>query len=77
MLPLRKKIQIILQDPYSSLNPRHTIGEIVMEPMIVHQLFNNTAERKAGSHPFVMGLNESHLSRYPTSSQEVKDNVFL
>lgn len=43
---LRKKVQIIFQDPYSSLNPRLTIGEALMEPMQVHQLYRNDKSRK-------------------------------
>ena len=43
---LRKDIQIIFQDPYSSLNPRMPVGEAIMEPMKVHGLFNSTKERK-------------------------------
>ena len=67
MLPLREKIQIILQDPYSSLNPRHTIGEIVTEPMKVHNIFKTAKERKAEAIRLLekVGLNASHLSRYP------------
>src|SRR5690606_22866655 len=43
---LRKDIQIIFQDPYSSLNPRIPVGEAIMEPMKVHKLYNSDAERK-------------------------------
>ena len=38
MLPYRKRMQMIYQDPYASLNPRMTAGEIVGEPLIIHQL---------------------------------------
>lgn len=43
---LRKEMQIIFQDPYSSLNPRMTIGDAIMEPMTVHGIYNNPKERK-------------------------------
>ncbi len=42
----RKKLQIIFQDPYSSLNPRKMVGEAIMEPMKVHQIFKTKKERK-------------------------------
>ena len=43
---IRKDIQIVFQDPYSSLNPNMTIGEILMEPMVVHKLHGNNRNRK-------------------------------
>ena len=46
MKPLRKDIQIIFQDPYSSLNPRMTVGSAIKEPMTVHKLYANDNERK-------------------------------
>ena len=42
----RKEVQIIFQDPYSSLNPRMTIGNAIMEPMQVHNILNSDKERK-------------------------------
>lgn len=44
MKPLRRKMQIIFQDPYSSLNPRLSVSEIIAEPMIVNKMFNSRAE---------------------------------
>ncbi len=46
MRQLRKSMQIIFQDPYSSLNPRMTIGNAILEPMQVHRLYSNNRERK-------------------------------
>ena len=64
---LRKEIQIIFQDPYSSLNPRITIGESIMEPMKVHNLFNNQKERKSKALDILerVGLSINHFNRYP------------
>jgi len=46
MMDVRKNLQIIFQDPYSSLNPRITIGDAIMEPMTVHGVYSNEKERK-------------------------------
>jgi peptide/nickel transport system ATP-binding protein len=64
---LRKEIQIIFQDPYSSLNPRIPIGKAIMEPMKVHGLFANDAERKVKAIEILerVGLGESFFNRYP------------
>jgi peptide/nickel transport system ATP-binding protein len=64
---LRKKIQIIFQDPYSSLNPRMTIGEAITEPMKVHKLFNNETIRKERALDLLgrVNMDESHYYRYP------------
>jgi oligopeptide/dipeptide ABC transporter ATP-binding protein len=64
---LRKKIQIIFQDPYASLNPRMTIGSILEEPLIIHQLFSSDEERKKRVHELadLVGLRREHLNRYP------------
>lgn len=67
MRKLRKDLQIILQDPYSSLNQRLTIGDAIMEPMQVHHLFANNKERRQRAIELLerVGLNESHFYRYP------------
>ena len=67
MREYRKKMQIIFQDPYSSLNPRITIGEAIMEPMRVHKVFNNDKERKARVMELLTRVNllEQHFYRYP------------
>ncbi|WNH13921.1 ABC transporter ATP-binding protein [Thalassobellus suaedae] len=64
---LRKDIQIIFQDPYSSLNPRIPVGEAIMEPMKVHQLFNSEEERKEKVIDILnrVGLSEDYFNRYP------------
>lgn len=64
---IRKKIQIIFQDPYSSLNPRLPIGEAILEPMEVHKLFANKKERKAKVMELLdkVGLEREHYERYP------------
>lgn len=64
---LRRKVQIIFQDPYASLNPRMTIGAILEEPLIIHNLFNSAKERQERILELVklVGLRPEHLSRYP------------
>ena len=64
---LRKEIQIIFQDPYSSLNPRIPIGKAIMEPMKVHGLYKNDTERKAKAIEILerVGLGEDFFNRYP------------
>lgn len=63
---LRKEIQIIFQDPYSSLNPKQTIGEAITEPMTVHKLHANGAARKAKAEELLekVGLRAEHFNRY-------------
>jgi peptide/nickel transport system ATP-binding protein len=64
---LRKDIQIIFQDPFSSLNPRIPVGKAIMEPMRVHGLHKNQAERKEKTMDLLkrVGLSEEHFYRYP------------
>lgn len=64
---LRKEIQIIFQDPYSSLNPRIPVGKAIMEPMKVHKLYKNDAERKLKTIEILerVGLGEEYFDRYP------------
>jgi len=64
---IRKDLQIILQDPYSSLNQRLTIGEALMEPMRVHGIMDNDKERRKRAIELLerISLNESHFYRYP------------
>lgn len=64
---MRKHIQIIFQDPYSSLNPRMTIGNAILEPMTVHHLHPNNAARKEKVMELLerVGLKQEHFDRYP------------
>lgn len=64
---MRKDMQIIFQDPYSSLNPRMTIGGAIMEPMSVHGIFESQSERKNKVNELLntVGLNERQFNRYP------------
>lgn len=67
MRAMRKDLQIILQDPYSSLNQRLTIGDALMEPMRVHGIGRNDSERKQKALALLerVSLNETHFYRYP------------
>lgn len=66
MRKTRRDIQMVFQDPYASLNPRHTIGKILEEPLIVHGM-SGAAERKKKVRDFleVVGLHAFHAKRYP------------
>ena len=62
----RRQMQIVFQDPYSSLNPRMRVADIVEEPLIIHKL-GAKAERRARVKELfgLVGLNPDHLERYP------------
>jgi oligopeptide/dipeptide ABC transporter ATP-binding protein len=64
--PLRREMQMIFQDPFSSLNPRMTVGEIVAEPLVIHRLARGAElrDRVAGMLARV-GLKPEHASRHP------------
>ncbi|MGP4028961.1 ABC transporter ATP-binding protein [Actinomadura sp. 3N407] len=64
---LRRRIQIVLQDPYSSLNPRMTVGDIVGEPFAIHPEVAPKGERRARVRELLelVGLDPGHVSRYP------------
>lgn len=64
---LRSRIQIIFQDPYSSLNPRMTIGDIITEPMAIHNIGVNKKERYSRAQELMhkVDLKPQHLNRYP------------
>ena len=65
--PLRRELQMIFQDPYSSLNPRRTVGTIIGEPFAIHGLKSSAAERKSTVEELMelVGLNPEHYNRYP------------
>ena len=67
MLPYRKKMQIVFQDPYASLDPRMTIGDIVGEAIDVHKMAANKKERYDIIIEMLrrVGLNSEHANRYP------------
>ena len=67
MLPYRRKMQIIFQDPSASLDPRMTVGEIIGEALDIHKLFPNKAERTDRIKELLsmVGLNTEHANRYP------------
>jgi peptide/nickel transport system ATP-binding protein len=64
---LRRELQIVFQDPYSSLNPRQTIGSILVEPLIIHQLVEGKKERNAECIRLLeqVGLPSASLNKYP------------
>jgi peptide/nickel transport system ATP-binding protein len=67
MIEMRKHMQIIFQDPYSSLNPRITIGSAIMEPMTVHGVLGSEKERKDKVMELLTKVNmkPEHFNRYP------------
>ena len=67
MLPYRRRMQIVFQDPYASLDPRMTIGDIVGEAIDIHKLAANTQERHDRIISMLerVGLNSEHANRYP------------
>lgn len=66
MLPFRKRMQMIFQDPYASLNPRFTVGEIIEEPMVIHNM-GTAKERQKIVQELIetVGLKPDHIRRYP------------
>jgi peptide/nickel transport system ATP-binding protein len=67
MLPIRKRIQVVFQNPYASLNPRFTIGQTLVEPMTIHRVGADEAEREARARALLVkvGLDETAMHRYP------------
>lgn len=67
MRPYRKKMQIVFQDPYASLDPRMTVGDIVGEPLDIYHAYENKVERREKILELLnlVGLNSEHMNRYP------------
>jgi len=67
MLPIRQRIQVVFQNPYASLNPRFTIGQTLVEPMTIHGIGADAAEREARARMLLVkvGLDDSAMHKYP------------
>jgi peptide/nickel transport system ATP-binding protein len=65
--PMRKRIQVVFQNPYASLNPRFSIGQTLIEPMAIHKIGANTTEREAKARALLqkVGLDDSAFAKYP------------
>jgi oligopeptide/dipeptide ABC transporter ATP-binding protein len=65
--PLRREMQMIFQDPYSSLNPRKTVGAIIAEPFAIHRVEQGRGTRRRAVQELMeqVGLNPEHYNRYP------------
>ena len=64
---MRRRIQVVFQNPYASLNPRFTIGQTLLEPMEIHNIGTGTADRQARASALLgkVGLDDSALNKYP------------
>jgi len=67
LLPMRKRIQVVFQNPYASLNPRFTIGQTLVEPMAIHGIGADDAARRERAAALLVkvGLDESAVHKYP------------
>ncbi len=68
LLPIRRKIQMVFQDPFSSLNPRMTVFDIIREPLIIHKIGDTSSQAETVKELMrVVGLDPRFLNRYPHS----------
>ena len=67
MLPIRKRIQVVFQNPYASLNPRFTIGQTLIEPMTIHGIGASGADREGRARALLakVGLDDAAMHKYP------------
>ncbi len=67
LLPMRKRIQVVFQNPYASLNPRFTVGQTLLEPMTIHGVGANVGDRDARARALLakVGLDDSAMQKYP------------
>ena len=67
MLPMRRRIQVVFQNPYASLNPRFTVGQTLVEPMTIHGVGKDMADRQARASALLakVGLDDAALNKYP------------
>ena len=67
MLPMRKRIQVVFQNPYASLNPRFTIGQTLVEPMTIHGIGADSADREGRARALLakVGLDDAAMHKYP------------
>ncbi len=67
MLPMRKRIQVVFQNPYASLNPRFTVGQALIEPMTIHGVGTGPADREARARALLakVGLTDEAMDKYP------------
>ncbi|MES3014014.1 MAG: ABC transporter ATP-binding protein, partial [Pseudomonadota bacterium] len=67
MLPMRKRIQVVFQNPYASLNPRFTVGQTLIEPMTIHGVGKDQDDREARARALLakVGLPEEAMDKYP------------
>ena len=67
LLPMRKRIQVVFQNPYASLNPRFTIGQTLVEPMAIHDVGADDDDRRARASALLakVGLDEDAFHKYP------------